>query len=116
MRISSLSWQLYSRILTGIACTILVFYTFPAYAQLSSASVTGVVRDPSGSIVPEVKLTLRNLETSVERSAASNEAGNYVFLNVTPGRYTLEASKSGFQISQLPQFTLAVNQTATIDV
>ena len=100
MRTSSLSWELSSRILTGIACTILVFYTFPAYAQLSSASVTGVVRDSSGSVVPEVRLTLRNVETSVERNAASNEAGNYVFLNVTPGRYMLEASKAGFQTTK----------------
>jgi len=88
----------------------------PAFAQLSSASVTGVVRDSSGSIVPEVRLTLRNAETSVERTAASNDAGNYVFLNVLPGRYSLEASKAGFQTSQIPQFTLAVNQTSTLDV
>ncbi|HYM10115.1 MAG TPA: carboxypeptidase-like regulatory domain-containing protein [Bryobacterales bacterium] len=88
----------------------------PAFAQLSSASVTGVVRDTSGSVVPDVNLTLRNVDTAVERQALSNNAGNYVFLSITPGNYTLQAGASGFQTTQIPPFTLAVNQTATLDI
>jgi len=92
------------------------FLASSLHAQLSSASVTGVVRDASGSVVPNVRLVLRNLDTTVERNALSNTAGNYVFLNIIPGRYTLEAGAPGFQTTQIPQFSLAVNQTATLDV
>jgi hypothetical protein len=88
----------------------------PAYGQLSSASVTGVVRDSTGSVVPNCKLVLKNTDTSVERIAETNTAGNYVFLGLTPGPYTLQASAPGFQTAQMRQITLAVNQTATIDV
>src|SRR6185437_6332896 len=86
----------------------------PTYAQLSSASVTGIVRDSSGSVIPNVKLVLRNVDTTVERNTTSNGAGNYVFLSITPGNYSIEASSAGFQTTQITSIILAVNQTATL--
>jgi hypothetical protein len=86
------------------------------YAQLSSASVTGIVRDGTGAVIPQAKVVLRNVGTSVERNSTSNNAGNYLFLSVNPGPYTLETSVAGFKSSHIPEFTLAVNQTATIDL
>jgi outer membrane receptor protein involved in Fe transport len=100
----------------AIALVIVITLSAPLRAQLSSATVTGVVRDSSGSVVPGCKLVLKNVDTSVERVAESNSAGNYLFLGITPGPYTLEASAPGFQTAQMRQVTLAVNQTATIDV
>lgn len=99
-----------------LAAIVLGMFALPASAQLSSASVTGVVHDSSGSIMPNVKLVLRNVDTAVERQALSNNAGNYVFLSITPGNYTLQASAPGFQTTQIPQFNLEVNQTATLDI
>lgn len=86
------------------------------YAQLSSATVTGLVRDASGADIPNVKVVLKNLDTSVERTATTNSAGNYVFLSLTPGNYSLTASSPGLQTSQISKFTLAVNQTVTLDI
>ena len=43
-----------------------------ALAQLSTASVTGVVRDPSGSVVSGAKLTLTNIETAVKHESVSS--------------------------------------------
>lgn len=105
-----------SGVLAAVCSLILAIQPAPLSAQLSSASVTGVVRDASGSLVPNVRVLLRNVDTSVERNVLSNDAGNYVFINVPPGRYLLEASAPGFQTTQIPQFTLAVNQTSTLDV
>ena len=99
-----------------VLAALVVAFTFQALAQLSSASVTGVVRDPSGSVIPGVKITLQNVETSVSRTTVSNNAGNYLFLSITPGQYTLQAEAQGFDVSRISQFTLAVNQTATLDL
>ncbi|MBC8164485.1 MAG: TonB-dependent receptor [Bryobacteraceae bacterium] len=85
-------------------------------AQTSSATVNGSVRDSSGSVVPKATLTLRNTGTSVESRTESNDSGVYVFLNLNPGTYTLETSNPGFRTNKLSQFTLAVNQTATLDI
>src|SRR5882762_205299 len=86
------------------------------YAQLSSATVTGIVRDVTGAVIPQAKVVLRNVGTSVERNTTSNNAGNYLFLNVNPGPYTLETSVTGFKSAHISEFTLAVNQTATLDL
>ncbi|HZT32656.1 MAG TPA: TonB-dependent receptor [Bryobacteraceae bacterium] len=85
------------------------------YGQLSTSSLNGTVRDTSGSLVPGASVVLRNVDTGVERQTVTNDAGNYVFLNIIPGKYTLEAVKQGFSKSSLAPFTLEVNQTATFD-
>ncbi len=87
-----------------------------AFAQASSATINGTLRDSSGSVIPGATLALRNTATSVETRTASNESGYYAFLNILPGQYTLEVTKAGFRTYKLSQFTLAVNQTATIDI
>src|SRR5260370_37279270 len=75
------------------------------YAQLSSAAVTGVVRDASGTVVAGVKLLLTNIDTTVTHTAESNSAGNYVFLSITPGTYSREATDPDFQTTQMSRFT-----------
>jgi len=90
-----------ARELTILIALTVVLFSGTAYSQLSSASVTGVVRDPSGSLVAGVKLALTNLDTTVKHTAESNSAGNYVFLSIPPGNYSLEATAPGFQTSQV---------------
>src|SRR6266849_9690463 len=87
----------------------------PVWAQLSTGSINGTVRDSSGSTIPETKVVLRNVDTAVERTTATNVAGAYVFLNVAPGVYTLEVTRAGFNSERISAFRLEVNQTATFD-
>ena len=94
----------------------LLAMTAAAYSQTSTATINGSVRDSSGSHIPGAALVLRNTATSVEMRTETNESGVYVILNILPGQYTLEVSKAGFRTSKLSPFTLAVNQTATLDL
>ncbi|MDQ1472881.1 MAG: hypothetical protein QOJ99_4361 [Bryobacterales bacterium] len=102
------------QIFWGVALSAVLFCA-EASAQLSTATVTGIIHDSTGGVVSAGKVLLRNLDTSVETRAESNTSGNYVFLNILPGRYSLEASSQGFQTSKIPELNLAVNQTATLD-
>src|SRR5262245_36464651 len=74
------------------------------HAQLSTASINGTVRDSSGSVVPNTTVVLKNADTSVERTTVSNASGNYVFLNIIPGTYTLEARSTGFNTARVETF------------
>jgi hypothetical protein len=85
-------------------------------AQVSTASLNGVVKDPQGLVISNATVVLRNVDTSVEDTNTSNSAGAYAFLNVTPGRYTLEAKATGFSSAQVPVFALTVGQAAKIDL
>ena len=90
---------------------------FPAAAigQVSTATLNGTVRDPSAGAVPQAIVTLKNLETGVERTTETNTPGNYVLLYIPPGRYALEITKQGFKTAKQQEFTLTVNQTSTFD-
>jgi outer membrane receptor protein involved in Fe transport len=100
----------------SVALSALLFvFCSTSSAQLSSATVTGVVHDSTGGVVAGAKVLLHNLDTTIETRADTNSSGNYVFLNITPGRYSLEASSAGFQTSKITELALVVNQTATMD-
>src|SRR5271170_4258015 len=84
-------------------------------AQLSTASLSGAVRDASGAVVPSAKIVLRNVATNVEKTTTSNGVGAYLFVDITPGSYTLQASAPSFSVDQVAEFVLTVGQAATID-
>lgn len=86
-----------------------------SFSQVSTATVTGVVRDQQGDVVPDATIVLRNVDTQVENKTTSNGSGAYEILSLNPGRYSIEASKSGFTTKQVPPFTLTVSQVATVD-
>jgi Carboxypeptidase regulatory-like domain len=85
------------------------------FAQLSTASLSGAVRDSSGAVVPKSKVVLKNVATAFEHTTITNDAGAYLFLDIAPGSYVVSASAPGFGEQRVPEFTLAVGQAATID-
>src|SRR5438309_7486531 len=109
-------WSWFRFAFLAILTMTLLLASGSAKAQLSAGSVTGIVRDPTGSVVAKASVTLRNVDTMVQHTTVSNDAGNYVFLSLGPGRYALEASASGFATKRVAEFVLAVNQTASIDI
>src|SRR5262245_12971047 len=84
-------------------------------AQVSTASINGTLRDSSGNVIPNAEVILTNVKTNVERRASSNGVGVYIFPNIIPGEYNLQAGKSGFKTSKQGGINLSVNQTSTID-
>jgi len=113
--LSSNKWALRFGFLAFFMATLLLSPDSGS-AQLSAGSVTGVVRDATGSVVAHASVVLRNVDTTIQHTTVSNDAGNYVFLNLGPGKYVLEASAAGFATKRVDEFVLAVNQTATIDI
>ena len=99
----------------GLFTALLLLLAGSASAQVSTASVNGVVRDPKGAVIPGATIVLSSVDTSVQRTSVSNGAGDYVFLNITPGSYTLSASAQGFNPQKVAEFVLAVSQIATFD-
>jgi hypothetical protein len=84
-------------------------------AQTGAATVQGSVKDPSGALVPRVRISLTHQQTGRTFQTASNSAGLYVFPAVQPGDYTLRAESPGMETWQ-GRFVLPVGQTATVDV
>ncbi|MEA2257987.1 MAG: hypothetical protein QOJ51_812 [Acidobacteriaceae bacterium] len=100
---------------TCFVALVLLLLAGAASAQVSTASVNGVIRDPGGAVIPGAIIVLQNTATSVQHQSVSNNSGAYVILDITPGRYTIQASASGFNPQKVSEFVLAVDQTATFD-
>ena len=97
-----------------VACLLLLSAASLA-AQVSTASVQGIIRDSSGASIPSASLTLRNRATGIEQTTTSNNSGEYVFVNIPPGPYDLKVSKQGFQSSKQEDFPLSVSQSANLN-
>ena len=61
-----------------------------------SVSVGGTVTDETGAVIPGASVVLINVERGSEQEVSTNEAGIYVYPDVTPGVYTVRVSSSGF--------------------
>ncbi len=69
----------------------------PAFAQLDRGAITGTVTDPSGAVIPEVKVSLRHIATGAGYETLTNEAGQYVRPNLPIGEYQLSFEAQGFR-------------------
>jgi hypothetical protein len=98
------------------ACLFLVSAGAVAWAQSTTASVVGIVRDPSGAAVPGVEITATNVATSFHRSTVTDDTGSYLIPNLPVGEYTVEAQKTGFSKFVQKGITLVVDQNARVDV
>lgn len=87
-----------------------------AFGQQTTATVTGQVTDPSGSIVTGAQVTLTNTDTNTSGSTTTGSSGNYVLTLLRPGPYTLLVTSVGFQEYSQAGIVLEINQTMKIDV
>jgi Carboxypeptidase regulatory-like domain len=87
----------------------------PARAQVS-ASVKGIVTDPSGAPVPAATVTARNTETGAERSVTTDDAGRYQIVWLAVGQYEVAVTKQGFQKAIRSGIQLVVGQEASVDL
>src|SRR5216684_585757 len=110
-------WKTWKGFALWQACLLsgILLLSGTGFAQLSTASLSGAVRDSSGAVVPSVKVVLKNVATAVEHTTTTNGAGAYLFLDITPGRYVVSASAPDFGKQQVPEFSLEVGHAATID-
>lgn len=65
-------------------------------AQINSASLTGLITDPSNAVVAGAKVTVRSQTTNLERSTETDSTGYYFFASLPVGSFELTAEKTGF--------------------
>ena len=88
--------------------------TMPLSAQ--SASLVGSVKDAQDAVIANAKVTLKSLDTGVEKSVNADSTGNYEFAAVRPGTYSVKVEQPGFKSFQQSQVTLAVQDRVRVDV
>jgi predicted porin len=93
----------------------LVMGVFPAWAQ-TGASLSGVVTNQTGAALPDVAVTIKNLDSGATRTIATDGAGHFQASGLPPGRFAIRAAKQGFADETRTGISLAAGQDATVDI
>jgi len=93
--------------------TLFLAFVTPAVAQVGR--VEGVVRDPSGAVVPKAQIEVKNTNTGVTRSTVSDASGRYAVLSLQVGEYEVKGSAQGFRPTVQTGVTLVIDRTAIVD-
>ena len=90
----------------------------PAFlpGQTFQSSVSGIVSDPTGAVVPQVKVTVTDTARGVAFKATSNQDGVYLINNLIPSTYKVTAEGAGFQTYQMTSFPLTAKQEAVLNI
>jgi len=99
-----------------IFCVTFLFAVSGAWAQVGTTSLHGVVTDKTRATVLNAKLTLVNAGQGLQREALTNNAGEYEFLALPPGTYTLTVELTGFNKFEQKNIQLLVNVPTTQNV
>src|SRR5262249_36716115 len=102
--------MLYSCLRHGaLLSTLLALFSLQGFSQ-STATLRGAVTDSSGAAISGAQVIARNLGTGVERTAKTDESGNYEFFALPIGSYQVEARAQGMQTTTLNDLVLQVSQ------
>ena len=102
--------------LIGIFCLLLSASAEIGFSQTSTATLTGIIQDSTGAIVPNVAVTATNTDRNTIQTTRTNETGAYVIPALNAGNYSVMAELQGFKKFERDAIPLQVNQTLRIDI
>lgn len=85
-------------------------------AQTTTATILGAVHDESGAVLPNVTVTVTNVDTGVSRTGTTGQDGKYRIPELPLGNYEAQAQQTGFQREVRKGITLTVGREAVVDL
>ena len=103
-------------VLTALICLCVLLGISPAWSQSSTAgTVSGQVIDEQNAAIPGAEVKLTDTSTNAAMSTLSNDAGRYVFSQVSPGTYNVSFNKQGFASYQVNAQAVQIGQVLTLN-
>ena len=84
-------------------------------AQVTTGTITGIVHDQAGAIIPDAKVTIANVDKGTSLAYKTDQRGSYYAPFLIPGTYRVTVEKDGFKSETNEGITLQVDQQATMD-
>src|SRR5258708_5764752 len=99
----------------AVAALVLLLTSADSSAQTDQGSITGVVDDSSGAVIPNAQVTATNIDTGLALEAKSNSSGVFVFSPLKIGNYTVSATSTGFQTVSHENLHLDIQQRLNVN-
>lgn len=91
-------------------------FSVGAHAQTSYGSIVGTVTDTTGAAVLGAQVDLKNNGTNATMAATSGDGGNYSFINLNPGSYSVSVKQPGFQSYTRDQVDVQIGGATRVDI
>lgn len=104
------------RALRVVALLLNVIAVSHLLAQTNTGGISGTVFDPSGAVVPDAELSIRQETTSAKRIVHSDHRGRYAAQQLAPGPYRVTARHDGFQTEIREGIVVTVGQEAVANL
>ena len=100
----------------SIVFSLILFAAAISQAQTPTASISGIVSDPSGAVVPAVKVTVTDTARGAPFETQTNQSGVYFVKDPIPSTYKITAELAGFRTYVVDSFPLNATQQAVLNI
>jgi hypothetical protein len=100
---------------SSASIVLLIVFCLSPLAAAQTGSLSGAVIDSTAAVVPQAKVTARNLATDESRDAATDGSGRYRITGLKPGTYDVRIEKEGFKILEFTRIELSVGQVLDLN-
>ncbi len=99
---------------------LLLLTLIPCFASVvladTTGSISGIVTDQSGGVIPDTMVTALNLDTTIQQTTKTNVDGFYAFKALPVGRYEIEILREGFKPYKRTGLVIDVNAELRVDI
>jgi Carboxypeptidase regulatory-like domain len=99
--------------LLSVLLVALIGFSASTFAQ--QTTIVGTVTDPSGAVVPNVSVTVTNVDTGKSVVIPTNDAGQYVAVDLQIGHYRVKAEAKGFKVAEQKDIVLTIGDRIRVD-
>src|SRR5947208_15192475 len=99
-----------------LASVLLVAIASLASAQITTATISGTIKDETGGVLPGVDVVITYLDTGLNRGTVSDSKGYFAVPGLTPGRYEARAALQGFATGVQSGIVIAVAKQAALNL
>ena len=106
-----------SRLMIIAMAATLLLGAQSASAQLRIVGrISGTIQDPTGAVVPNAEVLLKDTKTGVTKKATSNDGGAFLFPDLSTGDYELTVTMAGFRTALVQNISVSTNQTTDVRI
>ncbi len=102
--------------IAALAALMLGLLAVSSHGQTVGGTISGIIKDQTGAILPGVKVSIKNMATGVTRTVTTNDEGFYRAPNLLPGQYEVTASATGFATEVQKDITLTVGAERVVNL
>jgi len=95
---------------------LLIATAAAVFGQTAAGTLTGIVTDPSGSVIAGVPVTATRVDTGTVFTSVTSQTGNYAIPQMPVGRYVVTVTQAGFKSFRQENVTIGAAQTLRLDV